>query len=88
MLMQTKTDIYNTAKQALQHHIDWPPPLTIYKCNLTSCHVVLSLMADSGLMGCDCGGLVLCSRSVHGLDFGFFGPGLRLRPAGSGFKLS
>jgi len=25
-------------------------------------------------------------RGVHGLDFGFFGPGLRLRPAGYGLR--
>jgi len=61
------TKIYNTAKQAQLHHIltsqftDWPLPLTICKCNLASCHVVLSLMADGGLMGCYGGGLVLCS---------------------------
>ena len=30
----------------------------------------------------------LVSRGMHGLDFGFFGPGLRLRPAGSGLRFS
>jgi len=28
------------------------------------------------------------NRGVHGMDFGFFGPGLRLRPAGAGFRFS
>jgi len=28
------------------------------------------------------------SRGVHGLDFGFFRSGIRLRPTGSGFRFS
>jgi len=30
----------------------------------------------------------LQTRGVHGLDFGFFGSGLRLRPTGSGVWFS
>jgi len=40
------------------------------------------------LLTCEISYFTPCTRGVHGLDFGFFGSGLRLLQTGSGVRLS